>query len=76
LQDEVFATPAIAEGRLYVRTKTALFAFGERARAGIRNPASGSEITQLGDEQRDLGTRTPDPGPRQAARRQPVNAGS
>jgi outer membrane protein assembly factor BamB len=28
LEDEVFATPAIADGRIYVRTKTQLFAFG------------------------------------------------
>jgi outer membrane protein assembly factor BamB len=29
LDDEVFATPAIADGRLYVRTKSALYAFGK-----------------------------------------------
>jgi outer membrane protein assembly factor BamB len=29
LDDEVFATPAIAGGRLYVRTKSALYAFGK-----------------------------------------------
>jgi outer membrane protein assembly factor BamB len=29
LDDEVFATPAIADGRLYVRTKNALYAFGK-----------------------------------------------
>lgn len=28
LEDEVFATPAIGEGRIYVRTKAALYAFG------------------------------------------------
>jgi outer membrane protein assembly factor BamB len=28
LDDEVFATPAIGDGRIYVRTKSALFAFG------------------------------------------------
>ncbi|OFW05731.1 MAG: hypothetical protein A3H96_11805 [Acidobacteria bacterium RIFCSPLOWO2_02_FULL_67_36] len=28
LDDEVFATPAIADGRIYVRTKSTLFAFG------------------------------------------------
>ena len=28
LEDEVFATPAIADGRIYVRTKTQLYAFG------------------------------------------------
>jgi outer membrane protein assembly factor BamB len=30
LDDEVFATPAIADGRMYVRTRGALYAFGER----------------------------------------------
>ena len=30
LGDEVFGTPAIAEGRLYVRTKSSLFAFGKQ----------------------------------------------
>jgi outer membrane protein assembly factor BamB len=29
LGDEVFATPAIADGRIYVRTRSALFAFGK-----------------------------------------------
>jgi outer membrane protein assembly factor BamB len=29
LDDEVFATPAIADGRIYVRTKSALYAFGK-----------------------------------------------
>lgn len=29
LEDEVFATPAIGDGRLYIRTKSALFAFGQ-----------------------------------------------
>jgi outer membrane protein assembly factor BamB len=29
LDDEVFATPAIADGRLYVRTRGALYAFGK-----------------------------------------------
>jgi len=29
LDDEVFATPAIADGRLFVRTRGALYAFGE-----------------------------------------------
>jgi len=29
LGDEVFATPAIADGRIYIRTKTTLFAFGK-----------------------------------------------
>jgi outer membrane protein assembly factor BamB len=29
LDDEVFATPAIAGGRIYVRTKSALYAFGK-----------------------------------------------
>ena len=28
LEDEVFATPAIADGRIYVRTKSQLYAFG------------------------------------------------
>ena len=28
LDDEVFATPAIADGRLYIRTRSALYAFG------------------------------------------------
>jgi len=29
LDDEVFATPAIADGRIYVRTKSMLYAFGK-----------------------------------------------
>ena len=29
LDDEVFATPAIADGRMYVRTRSALYAFGK-----------------------------------------------
>jgi hypothetical protein len=29
LDDEVFATPAISGGRIYVRTKSALYAFGK-----------------------------------------------
>jgi len=29
LDDEVFATPAIADGRIYIRTKSTLFAFGK-----------------------------------------------
>jgi outer membrane protein assembly factor BamB len=29
LDDEVFATPAIADGRIYIRTRGALYAFGE-----------------------------------------------
>jgi outer membrane protein assembly factor BamB len=29
LDDEVFATPAISDGRIYVRTKSALYAFGK-----------------------------------------------
>lgn len=28
LDDEVFATPAIAEGRIYIRTRSAMYAFG------------------------------------------------
>jgi hypothetical protein len=28
LKEEIFATPAIAEGRLYVRTVSALYCFG------------------------------------------------
>ena len=28
LDDEVFATPAIADGRVYVRTRSALYSFG------------------------------------------------
>jgi outer membrane protein assembly factor BamB len=30
LDDEVFATPAVESGRIYVRTKSALYAFGSR----------------------------------------------
>ena len=33
LDDEVVATPAIADGRIYVRTKTALYCFGEGKKA-------------------------------------------
>ena len=29
LDDEVFATPAIADGRMYIRTRSALYAFGK-----------------------------------------------
>ena len=29
LDDEVFATPAIAEGRMYIRTRSALYSFGK-----------------------------------------------
>jgi hypothetical protein len=29
LDDEVFATPAIGDGRIYVRTRGALYAFGK-----------------------------------------------
>jgi outer membrane protein assembly factor BamB len=29
LDDEVFATPAIADGRIYIRTKSALYSFGK-----------------------------------------------
>jgi len=29
LDDEVFATPAIADGRIYIRTKGMLYAFGK-----------------------------------------------
>jgi hypothetical protein len=29
LGDEVFATPAIADGRIYIRTKSMLYAFGK-----------------------------------------------
>jgi hypothetical protein len=28
LDDEVFATPAIGDGRIYIRTKSAIYAFG------------------------------------------------
>ena len=28
LDDEIFATPAIADGRIYIRTRSALYAFG------------------------------------------------
>jgi outer membrane protein assembly factor BamB len=31
LDDEVFATPAIADGRIYIRTRSALYAFGNTA---------------------------------------------
>jgi outer membrane protein assembly factor BamB len=31
LDDEVFATPAIADGRIYIRTRSALYAFGSSA---------------------------------------------
>jgi outer membrane protein assembly factor BamB len=31
LEDEVFATPAIAGGRIYLRTKSALYSFGTKA---------------------------------------------
>jgi len=28
LDDECFATPAIADGRIYIRTRSAMYAFG------------------------------------------------
>nr|ART40514.1 L757 [uncultured bacterium] len=36
LDDECFATPAIAEGRIYVRTRSALYCFGNSATPGMR----------------------------------------
>ena len=30
LDDECYATPAIADGRIYVRTRSALYCFGTR----------------------------------------------
>jgi outer membrane protein assembly factor BamB len=33
LDDEVFATPAIADGRIYIRTRSALYAFGNSTAA-------------------------------------------
>jgi outer membrane protein assembly factor BamB len=33
--DEVFATPAIADGRIYLRTKSTLYAFGARSGSGV-----------------------------------------
>jgi outer membrane protein assembly factor BamB len=33
LDEECFATPAVAPGRLYIRTRSALWCFGESARA-------------------------------------------
>jgi hypothetical protein len=30
LDDECFATPAIADGRIYIRTRSALYCFGKR----------------------------------------------
>jgi outer membrane protein assembly factor BamB len=30
LDDEVYATPAIADGRIYIRTRSALYAFGQQ----------------------------------------------
>ena len=32
LEDEVFATPAISDGRIYLRTKSSLYAFGEKGK--------------------------------------------
>ena len=29
MDDEVYATPAIADGRIYIRTRSALYAFGK-----------------------------------------------
>ena len=29
LDDEVFSTPAIADGRVYIRTRSALYSFGK-----------------------------------------------
>ena len=37
LGDEVFATPAIADGRLYVRTKSTLYRFGSEVTKGKEN---------------------------------------
>jgi len=33
LDDECYATPAIADGRLYIRTRSALYCFGQGAKA-------------------------------------------
>jgi outer membrane protein assembly factor BamB len=30
LDEDIFATPAIADGRIYLRTISALYAFGEK----------------------------------------------
>jgi outer membrane protein assembly factor BamB len=30
MDDECFATPAIADGRIYIRTRSALYCFGKR----------------------------------------------
>ena len=30
LEEEIYATPAIADGRIYLRTASALYAFGSR----------------------------------------------
>ena len=40
LDDEVVATPAIADGKIYVRTKSALYCFGESKSAGSARGAS------------------------------------
>jgi hypothetical protein len=34
MDDEVFATPAIADGRVYLRTKSALYAFTREQAVG------------------------------------------
>jgi outer membrane protein assembly factor BamB len=36
LEEDIFATPAIAEGRIYVRTVSALYCFGDRQAAHAR----------------------------------------
>ncbi len=36
LQDDIYATPAISEGRIYVRTRGTLYCFGQRGQAGRR----------------------------------------
>jgi hypothetical protein len=36
LGEECYATPAIADGRLYIRTRSSVYAFGQMAKAQTR----------------------------------------
>ena len=44
LDDECFATPAIADGRIYIRTRSALYCFGKKQSASIGRVARPPEI--------------------------------
>ena len=50
LAEESWATPAIAGSRIYIRTRSALYAFGESAAAGAaRRFLVGDEAVEAGE---------------------------